>query len=441
MNTTIYSLRRRVAFVLIGIFMILPSVGISEVSPEYWNHGTWENVSASIPEYSHPQSDPGYYSREQAPSYHSPYSGAVYPPERYLAENSISSREEYGNFPSQWSGSRGLRRPVSRSMESHEPYARVSYSRANDPDSAQYHPSQGYPMSQESRGCCDSHVPGVHSVRCGSVVPITPGFPNYDRWKQQSATPWTWQFLPEGLIYPSYLAGVNESRLCGVWNYERNHGWMWDATAGGRIGLLRYGSKHGVLPEGFQADAEGSAQVRIDYEEELDVLAADFRVGFPITYGTKNTQYKLAYYHVSSHLGDEYMLRPGARDRINYVRDSIVFAVAHRPHRDVRIYAEAAWAFNTGERTEPWELQFGAEYSPIYPSNHYYGSPFFAINTQLYQELDFSGHLNVQIGWQWRGPSNHVFRTGLQYFCGASDQFEFHDIYESKIGFGVWADF
>jgi len=255
------------------------------------------------------------------------------------------------------------------------------------------------------------------------------------------SSPSFWQVLPDGLIFPSYLAGPKEARLGGVWNYDKNLGWIWDATAGGRMPLLRYGTKESVLPEGFQIDLEGAAMVRIDYECELDLVAADFRVGAPITFGNKRTQYKLAYYHISSHLGDEYMLRLGSRDRINYYRDALVFAVAYRIQRDIRLYGEAAWAFFTGEKTKPWELQFGAEYSQIYPANRQYGSPFFAINGHLFQELNFGGNLNAQLGWQWRGPSNRLFRVGLQYFCGASDQHEFQDLYESKIGLGLWADF
>ena len=272
------------------------------------------------------------------------------------------------------------------------------------------------------------------------IVPVTPGFPNYDRWTQQVVSPGFWQVLPEGLIFPSYLAGPKEPRLGGVWNYDKNLGWIWDATAGGRLPLLRYGTRETILPEGFQIDVEGAAMVRIDYEQELDLLAADFRVGAPITFGNKRTQYKFGYYHVSSHLGDEYMLRK-ERERINYYRDALVFAVSYRIQRDIRLYGEAAWAFFTGENTKPWEFQFGVEYSQIYPANRCYGSPFFAINGHLFQELNFGGNLNTQLGWQWRGPGNHLFRIGLQYFCGASDQFEFQDRYESKVGFGIWADF
>ena len=43
---------------------------------------------------------------------------------------------------------------------------------------------------------------------------------------------------------------------------SRGDSTLWEATLGGRVGLLRYGSFDCICPEGFQIDAEGSAQVR-----------------------------------------------------------------------------------------------------------------------------------------------------------------------------------
>ena len=46
----------------------------------------------------------------------------------------------------------------------------------------------------------------------------------------------SWQLTPDGLIYRSYLAGMREPRLAGVWEYDRKLGWMLDAAVGGRVG-------------------------------------------------------------------------------------------------------------------------------------------------------------------------------------------------------------
>lgn len=252
---------------------------------------------------------------------------------------------------------------------------------------------------------------------------------------------WCHQILPDGLIYRSYLAGVKESRFAGRWLHDKDLGWMWDITLGGRVGILRYGTTSVDHPEGWQIDMEGAGMPRLDLEhEERDLISADFRFGIPLTYGRGNYQMKLAFYHLSSHLGDEYMVRHSTLVRRNYSRDVLVWGHSYFLTPDIRLYGEAGWAYNYDGGTEPWEFQFGIDYSPAGPSGQR-GAPFFAINGHLREEFDFGGNLAVETGWQWRGNSGHLFRLGMHYFQGMSDQWEFFDQYEEKLGFGVWYDF
>ena len=252
--------------------------------------------------------------------------------------------------------------------------------------------------------------------------------------------PWTLQLLPDGLIYRSYLAGAKESRIgCSV-VHEHRLGWMWDISLGGRAGILRWGNEDTDRPEGWQIDIEGAGQPRLDFENRRDLTAVDFRFGVPLTYGRGRYQTKFAYYHLSSHLGDEFMVRNATLTRRNYARDVLVWGHSFFLTDDVRLYAEAGWAFYALDGSEPWEFQFGIDYSPVRPHCPG-GSPFFAINGHLRQELDFGGNLVVQTGWQWRGDSGHLFRLGMQYFSGMSEQFEFYDQFEDKLGFGIWYDY
>ena len=267
--------------------------------------------------------------------------------------------------------------------------------------------------------------------------------------------------FPNGFIYPTYLAGVYESRLGGAWNYDENLNWVWDITLGGRAPLLRYGNRSELFPEGWQLDMEGSVHLRLHLRESMDMEANDFRFGLPLSYGTKIWQIRTGYYHVSSHMGDERILRhynsgdPAMGDRggvmgtryysayrINYYREAWFLGYAYRPTPNTRLYAEADYAMMRGELTQPWHFQFGAEYSPLYPARGGWGTPFAAINARLLQEHDFDGNITVQTGWQWRGSRNQLFRIGIQYFGGVSEQYEFIAYHrEQKIGIGVWYDF
>jgi hypothetical protein len=104
------------------------------------------------------------------------------------------------------------------------------------------------------------------------------------------------------------------------------------------------------------------------------------------------------------------------------------------------LYAEAGWAFVTDGGSRPWEFQFGADYSPVCPSG-ILGAPFLAINSRIREEVDFGGNLTVQTGWQWRGHTGQLFRTGFYYMNGESDHYQFLREHEEQIGLGMWYDY
>ncbi len=251
---------------------------------------------------------------------------------------------------------------------------------------------------------------------------------------------WTWQVLPSGLLYPAYLAAGRESRFATHWFHQRDRGWLWDVALGGHVGILRYGTSDALPPEGYQIDVEGAAFPRLTLDEARNLVSADFRFGIPLTHRLGPWESKFAYYHLSSHLGDEYMVEHATWDRRNYVRDVLVLGLAWRPNPNWRLYGEAGWAFHINGGSEPWEFQFGVDFSPAQPWSAL-GTPFLAVNTRLREEVDFGGNFTVQTGLQWPGRAGQLFRVGLHYFNGKSDQYQFFREHEEQIGLGIWYDY
>ena len=265
-----------------------------------------------------------------------------------------------------------------------------------------------------------------------------------ERWLDPDSDSGTWraQLLPQGLMYPSYLAGRKEPRLQSIITYDDDYGAIWDITLGGRAPIFRYGTTDAVDPEGWELELEGAALLRLDCERHRNLAATDYRAGVPLVYGTKRWRFKTGYYHVSSHLGDNYLM-DNFRPRVHYSRDAILFGLAFKPTEAVRIYAEADLAFHTGETTEPMELQFGFEYSPQFNPNmsNWTALPFLATHAHLYEERDFGGYFTAQTGLQWRSASNSLMRVGFEYFNGGDDLYQFHHNHQCKYGFGFWYDF
>lgn len=265
-------------------------------------------------------------------------------------------------------------------------------------------------------------------------VPVIPQGPE---------VPWTWQILPKSIIYHSYEAGLHEPRLGIIAEHEEQSGHsFWDGTAGGRVGLLRYGTPDGIMPQGFEADVEAAALVRLTLDSVGDFETADYRYGVPLTYGIDNWQFKLAAYHLSSHLGDEFAIaHPGSlADRINYVRNELVLGASYFPQPFIRVYGEVGWCFECDGGAEPWETQFGIELSKPGATGPN-GSPFLAINTNLREEQNWGGDFTVETGWLWRNETAQTVRVGFHYFNGKSSQFQTFNQFEQQVGAGLWYDF
>lgn len=250
---------------------------------------------------------------------------------------------------------------------------------------------------------------------------------------------WHWQLLPNGLIYRPYVAGRKESRMAGYVVSAIDDTTLWQGTLGGQLGLLRFGNNDPFYPEGLQISVEGAADVQLDIPDEVDVRSVDFRAGVPISYGYGRHRIRCGYYHLSSHLGDEFLLKNPTYPRLNYSRDVLFIGHAYYLTDKTRIYAEAGWAFHSRIAKE-WEFQFGFDHAPYLPTG-LRGEPFVAAHGHLREELDYGGYLSVQAGWAWVGEqSGNRFRAGFSLVTGESSQYSFYEDHEHVIGFGIWYD-
>ncbi len=191
---------------------------------------------------------------------------------------------------------------------------------------------------------------------------------------------WHPQVLPQGIIYQSYLAGTKEPRFATWFDQNSRMGDMWDVTLGARAGIWRYGNDDPNWPEGWQLDMEGAVFPRLDPQGvSTPLIGDDYRFGIPLTYGGDRWEFKMGYYHISAHLGDEYVLyvNPNA-NRINYVRDSLILGAGYFFTPSIRTYGEIGVGAVDGG-AEPVELQFGCEWVQARNTGAR-GGPFAAIN-------------------------------------------------------------
>lgn len=314
------------------------------------------------------------------------------------------------------------------------------------------------PASYSADSLENSYAP--YSVEGGAEAPLyTPQEERYHYWDPSfracipglgrelpfSDEPWTWQLLPGGTLYRAHFASNREGRL-GIHfvNEDTTHNAYWDPTLGGRINILRYGTTNRLYPEGFQFDMECGAIARLVLKGDRDLHGTDYRFGAPLTFRKRNWEFKIGYYHISSHMGDEWIVKhyeeTGEVYRINYVRDCIMWGIAYRPDANWRFYVGGDYVFYRDCGAKPWQFEAGAEYSPMMLPN-FQGSPFMAVHFRWSQDTDFDMYTALEVGWQWKTVYQQTMRTGLYAMSGNADQYQFYDRWEKQIGFGFWYDF
>jgi hypothetical protein len=251
----------------------------------------------------------------------------------------------------------------------------------------------------------------------------------------------TWQLMPDGVMYPSYLAGEKEPRFQAVWLRGADGIWRWETALGGRVALFRHGTLDPVRPEGFEVQLEGAALARVQvFEPSAPLDATDYRIGFLGVWREGPVAFKAGYYHLSSHAGDELLLANPGYVRVNYVRDSFIAGTFIDLTENLQAYGEFGYAGVDGG-AKPIEFQYGLQMSPQGPTG-FKGKPFAAINGHTRQDFNWVTSVNVVAGWQWRGDrTNHLWRVGMQFYRGAAMQWEFAGRNETWGGGGIWYDF
>jgi len=188
----------------------------------------------------------------------------------------------------------------------------------------------------------------------------------------------------------------------------------------------------------FEVQAEGAAFGRFNFNENWDMDGVDFRFGFPIVSRAGPIALKLHPWHMTSHLGDEFIERTG-RERVVYARNEICLGLSWDIDKEWRVYLEAGYALSRGDVNEPLRLMAGAEtvgrhFGPDGPD------VFAALNLTSFEEQDYGIQFNLEAGvWLRPEKSNRGVRLSLGYFRGPSALTQFFEDNEEywSLGFSL----
>lgn len=176
--------------------------------------------------------------------------------------------------------------------------------------------------------------------------------------------------LPTGDIFCPLVADPKGMR--SFLSYQRTIGEDDSLTTIGAIGIadefgiVRWGGVR--LGNGVQLSLQAGIFAQFDLDaESYDLLNADYVVGLPLTIRAGSFSARARIYHQSSHLGDEFLLRPQDSIRVNLSFESaeLILSADAGP---LRLYGGGEYLFNRSpDDLEHYVAHGGVELRPMRP--------------------------------------------------------------------------
>lgn len=208
------------------------------------------------------------------------------------------------------------------------------------------------------------------------------------------------QALTKNVIDVSFADNVAFIRWCNVWPFG------------------------GVL----QLNLDGGVWAVFDPDDiSSSFLNADYYVGLPVEYAIGRWVFRLRASHISSHVGDEFLVNHPHFKRLNPSAEYVDFYVSNNFTDEIRLYGGLGWvvqhdrSFNTGK----FYTEAGCEvklyrYGFYDPCQNLYGTPFFAMDFLYFDTYTRHIDSTYVMGYEW-GKTCGCFRKMrifMQYHDG-----------------------
>lgn len=257
----------------------------------------------------------------------------------------------------------------------------------------------------------------------------------------------TFFLFPPSDLYPYYLADpyqvgfavkVQNFTTSGIPHAGDSRFYL---RAGGNIGVFRY-QPAGETDRGWQLSIRAGIDGQFDNSNSQDNIGWNGNYGLVVSMKpSSDWAFRLGLLHVSSHIGDEYILRNPGTTRINYTREEFAASASWSINELWRLYAEGGWAHSMGNETimEPLRFQAGIEFEHNKSLWKDILGWYAAVDTQTWEERDWNVDITAQAGLVLHSAGRKV-RLGVEYYDGRSTLGEFFQYDERHVSIGLWMD-
>ncbi len=252
------------------------------------------------------------------------------------------------------------------------------------------------------------------------------------------------ELLPSGTLFDPLIADPRWAHFSAAYQYFIDDEEIESAAA------VSFGETFGLLggPAPFegrwQLDFQAAVFGLFDLDaESKDLINADYWVGLPISYRSKNERFAamVRFFHQSSHLGDEFLLRDRV-GRVNLSYEAADLKLSYNIGHGLRVYGGLGYLLNVEPADiDPFSTQAGVEYLAPFTLG---GGPLrlrpvAAADLQNREESDFSSDVSLRAGVQFESTGKISQRVQLlvEYFNGRNPNGQFYARSLEYLGLGA----
>lgn len=252
-------------------------------------------------------------------------------------------------------------------------------------------------------------------------------------------------------LFPQFMADPRAVNMSAGWRFndnvfEKN---MIDVSYGAPVPIWRW---FNVICYGdaMQFDLEGALWAIFDpLHESSPLVNADYYIGFPLTWKCGSWSWRLRGYHISSHIGDEFLLNHPTFIRENPSAQYLDFFLSKQLTEEIRIFAGFGHLCQV-DPTFPVKrnyIDWGAEtYFPYFNWDGWQycilGRPFFGMYFRYWDENNWDQDSTYVLGYELMKLTGMQgkLRAFLEYHNGFSWEGQFcqlgTDYFALRISYG-----
>lgn len=240
--------------------------------------------------------------------------------------------------------------------------------------------------------------------------------------------------LPLSVLYPTELANPRQVAFAGAIRWQDSVGGRVSSpvTFGIQFPLYRWLNVGLLSTTGdIQFEIEGAVFGIFTQSGHNNTLVnTEYYVGLPLTYAYGNWAHRLRVYHISSHLGDEYVKTHKNFKRLNKSFEAFDYSLSYMITDDIRVYVGPGSIIHSDSemRLKPLYIQYGMDiHLNKIQWKELYGRPFLSMHFENAQDTKWKMDATFAIGYEW-GRSEHLgrkVRLALQYHSGFSQDGQF----------------